>query len=391
MNSHRPPVSRRDLLRRWNASSPEGAAPPSRGELLRASRQAMGTSFEVRLPSGSLFAADLACRALDRIDELEAQMTVYREDSELSRLNQTAHEEPVHVERGLFEIISRAVAISHQTDGAYDVTSGVLSRVWGFMKGPKRVPSVADLAIARDLTGSGHLRLDPQAQTIAFDRPGIEINLGSIGKGYAIDEATRVVRKALLPVPALIHGGHSSLYALGSPPETLVGRWRIALRNPFDPDRPLGQFGLRDRALGSSGAAFQQFEEGGRLYGHILDPRTGEPPREGPASVTVLAPSAADADALSTAFYLLGRERATEILQDHPQIGVAFVEALDFGRSKTLTTIHIPDSEFQADLAGLVELRHDRARGQRVYRILDPSPRHGEVFDRVSLIGGALP
>lgn len=351
----------------------------------------MGTAFEIRLPSGFFGATDLACLALDRIDELENQLTIYRDDSEVSRLNAAAHLEPVRVEPGLFRLIARAVAIGRDTEGAYDVTSGALSAAWGFTRGPKRVPSPENLAEARSHTGSSHVKLDPDAQTIAFDRPGICINLGSIGKGYAIDQATDVIRRSVWPVPALIHGGHSSIFALGSPPDSLAGRWRVSLRNPFDPERALGQFGLRDRGLGSSGAAFQRFEEGGRLYGHIIDPRTGEPPRDGPESVTVLAPSAADADALSTAFYLLGREWTASYLADRPEIGAAFVESFSGGRSKILTTINVSDSEFQPDIAILLESRNDLARGHRVFRILEASALIGNASSRVSPIGGALP
>ena len=134
-----------------------------------------------------------------------------------------------------------------------------------------------------------------EARTIAFDVEGLRINLGSIGKGYAIDRAAAVIRSHWFPTSALIHGGQSSLFALGSPPGRFAGRWEVSLRNPFVPESPLGVFRLRNRALGTSGGAFQRFEVDGRSYGHILDPRTGEP-ADGPASVTVLAPTSAEAE-----------------------------------------------------------------------------------------------
>ncbi len=154
-------------------------------------------------------------------------------------------------------------------------------------------------------TGCQHLTARSRPPTVAFDREGIRINLGSIGKGYAIDRAVDLIRGHWWPTSALVHGGQSSLFALGSPPGQLGGRWEIAVRNPFDATEPLGTLRLRNRGLGTSGAAFQQFVVDGRIYGHIIDPRSGEP-ASGPASVTVLAPTAALADALSTAFYLLG-------------------------------------------------------------------------------------
>ena len=151
------------------------------------------------------------------------------------------------------------------------------------------------------------------------------INLGSIGKGYAIDRAVELIRRHWLPTSALVHGGQSSLFALGSPPGRFGGRWEIAVRNPFCPETPLGVLRLRNRGLGTSGSAFQQFVADGRVYGHILDPRTGEPAAGGPASVTVLAPTAADADALSTAFYLLGPEAARDYVAGNPEVGVVMV------------------------------------------------------------------
>ena len=320
-------VSRRDLLRL--RARPETAAEdvvrPSGYDLLNASRPAMGSYFEVRLPAQVPGAAELASRALDLVDDLESQLTVYRDDSEVARINAQAHLGPMPVEPGLFGLLERAVALWRDTGGAYDVTSGALSLAWGFTRGPRRVPDASTLANARARTGSEHLRLDRADRTVAFDRPGLVINLGSIGKGYAIDRAAGVVRDHWVPTPALIHGGRSSLYALGSPPDEFGGRWGVAVRNPLDPESPVGTVRLRNRGMGTSGAAFQRFEEGGRVFGHLIDPRTGEPPEDGPLSVSVLAPTAAEADALSTAFYLLGADAVAPYVAEHPGIGVLFL------------------------------------------------------------------
>jgi thiamine biosynthesis lipoprotein len=290
----------------------------------------MGSFFEVRLGTGVPGAVELASRALDLVEALEGQLTVYNDDSEVSRLNASAHLEPVEVEPGLFHLLEKAVAIHRETGGAYDVTSGALSLAWGFTRGPKRVPDPTTLADARARTGSDHLILNAERQTVAFDRAGIVINLGSIGKGYAIDRAVDVIRGHWWPTTALIHGGRSSLYALGSPPDDFGGRWQIALRNPFQPEIPLGTIHLRNRGMGTSGSSFQQFEADGRIFGHILDPRTGEPASTDPlASVTVLAPTAAEADALSTALYLLGPGGSAAFLASRPEIGALFVTRLD--------------------------------------------------------------
>jgi thiamine biosynthesis lipoprotein len=351
MNPPRTGVNRRDLLRlrRLQAGmatipEPDSKSGPSL-DLVRVHRPAMGSAFEVRLPAGTPGAVDLACRALDLIEALEAQLTVYRDDSEVSRLNATAHLGPVEVEAGLFGLLSEAVTLSQQTGGAYDVTAGALSEAWGFVKGPKRVPDPTTLAGARARTGWHHLRLDREHRSVAFDREGIRINLGSIGKGYAIDRAVEVLRSHWWPTSGLVHGGRSSLYALGSPPGQFGGRWEVSLRNPVRPEDPLGNFRLRNRALGTSGLAFQQFVADGRIYGHILDPRTGEPAL-GPASVTVLAPSAAAADALSTAFYLLGPDATAEYLANHPEIGAVFVEESPDAASPRVRVLGLGESDF---------------------------------------------
>jgi FAD:protein FMN transferase len=138
------------------------------------------------------------------------------------------------------------------------------------------------------------------------------------------------------------------LYAIGSPPGRFGGRWEVSLRNPSDPEKPLGVIRLRNRALGTSGAAFQQFEAEGRVYGHILDPRTGEP-AFGPASVTVLAPTAAEADALSTAFYLMGHDAIKQFVAAEPQIGVILVERETATRAQRVTTFNVAQEDFVRD------------------------------------------
>ncbi len=314
-------------------------------DLLRVHRPGMGSSFEVRLGARVPGGLDLACRALDVVEALESQLTIYRDDSEVARLNRTAHEAPVVVEEGLFRLLELARAISEWSGGAYDVTAGALSEIWGFVRGPRRVPSDAERADALARSGWNKLHLDPARRSVAFDVPGLVVNFGSIGKGYAIDRAVDVIRGHLLPTSALVHGGRSSLYALGSPPGRFADRWDVALRNPFDAETPLGAFRVRNRAIGTSGDAFQRFEVGGRSYGHILDPRTAEPV-EGPASLTVLAPNAAEADALSTALYVLGPDAARDLVARRPEIGVVIVEEGPSDRSPRVTAMGLGPGDF---------------------------------------------
>jgi thiamine biosynthesis lipoprotein len=309
----------------------------------------MGSYFEVRVPARAPGAAGLAEKALELVDGLEAQMTVYRDDSEVSRINREAGERAVAVEPRLFGLIEAAVELSAATGGAYDIAAGALSEVWGFVKGPKRVPEPAELEEARERTGSRHIRLNREVRTIRYDRPGVALNLGSIGKGYALDRVGELIRGHWWPMGGLVHAGRSSLLAVGSPPDDFGGRWKIAVRNPIEPEKPLGVLSLRNRGLGTSGLAYQYFESGGKIYGHILDPRTGDPYENGPASVTVLAPTAAEADALSTAFFLMGADQAESFLMGRPEVGALFVIDDGEDRPPRVRTINLARDDWEPD------------------------------------------
>ena len=330
-------VTRRDMFRLRSVRDPSAspAAPPSLGrlnggDLLLAHRPAMGSFFEVRLSVRTPGGAQLARDALDLVDAIEDQLTIYRDHSLISRLNARAHLEPFPVDAALFDLIECAIRIGRETEGAYDLASGALSIAWGFIRGPRRVPSEEQLREARERSGIDHLRLDPFDRTVAFDRPGLVLNFGSIGKGYAVDRIADLIKGYWFPTSALIHGGRSSLFALGSPPEQPGERWVIAVDDPRQPGHPAGHVRLRNRGLATSGGAFQWFEAGGKIYSHLLDPRTGMPIEDqGPCSVTVLAPTSAVADALATAFSVLGPEASAPYLDRHPEVGAVFLEAVD--------------------------------------------------------------
>jgi thiamine biosynthesis lipoprotein len=211
------------------------------------------------------------------------------------------------------------------------------------------VPAPEELAEARARSGSRLIRLDPDHRTVAFDRPGVVLNFGSIGKGYALDRVAEVIKGYWFPTGALVHGGQSSLYAIGSPPDRFGGRWQIRVTNPFDPGSPVGTVHLRDRGLATSGGSIQRFEVGGRCYSHLIDPRTGAPVGEGaPGSVTVLAPTAAEADALATAFSILGPEASADFLRDRPDVGALFVLEGEGGVAR-LVTSNLTDRDFTPD------------------------------------------
>src|SRR5215472_6400880 len=170
-------------------------APPSSANavLLHLKRRAMATTFEIVLPFGTPNAVAMGEAAFDLLDSLEEQMTVYRETSAISRLNHRAFASPVRVEHRLFGLLDLAARIHQETEGAYDIAAGALIKAWGFFRGPRRVPSEAERAAALERTGMQWVTLDAERRTVRYLRPGLEINLGSIGKGYALDRMARLL------------------------------------------------------------------------------------------------------------------------------------------------------------------------------------------------------
>jgi len=294
--------------------------------LMRVARQAMACEFEVVFNAGQYpDDAQAALEALDLVQSLEEQLSLFRPTSELSRINREAARQPVRVEPQLFELLELTFQISRETQGAYDITATPLWEVWGFSRRAGRVPSREELADARRNVGSDLVQLDPERKTVQFRRPGVRLSLGSIGKGYALDCCARRLAAAGIG-DYLFHAGQSSVLACGSRvgvdgrPCHALGGWSVAIRDPLHQHRLLAEVWLRNRALGTSGTSFQYFRHKGRRYGHVIDPRTGWP-AEGVLQATVLAPTAAQADALSTALFVMGPDAAEQYCRAHPEIG----------------------------------------------------------------------
>lgn len=326
-------MNRRDFLHPRRLASVAGPAlavaadlaptadTPDNPVLLRFSRRAMATTFEVVLPFDVAAANERAQAALDEIDRLEAQLTVFRETSEVSRLNAMAAQHPVRVERNLLDLLALAAHLHGETDGAFDVSVGALIKAWGFYQREGRVPTPTRQAEVRGRIGMQHVLLDPQRQTVAFARRGLEINLGSIGKGFALDGAAQLIGTPNF----LVHGGNSSVLARGNETPRSTG-WAVGVTDPQTPQLRRAVLHLKDRGMATSAATFQFFEHEGRKLGHILDPRTAWP-AEGMLSATVTAPTAAEADALATAFFILGVEKTRTYCDRHPEIGAVLIAA----------------------------------------------------------------
>jgi len=299
-------LSRRALLSLDFAPASDGA-----DYWIRVHRRAMACRFEVTLSGEDAHHVPAARDALDEIDRIESSLTVFRETSDLVQLNKAAGHAPVAVDETLFGLLRLCRELHLRTGGTFDVSTTPLSRCWGFLRREGRLPSAAEIAAARALVGMDAVELDEAGRTVRFRRPGMELNLGSIGKGFALGQVAARLRQHVRH--ALLSAGGSSVLALG-------GRgagWIVDLRSRQVSRDRLARVHLRDAALATSGAGEQFVEVEGTRYGHVLDPRTGFP-ASGVLSASVIAAEAAVADALSTAFLVGGLELARRYCADHP-------------------------------------------------------------------------
>ena len=282
----------------------------------------MACEFEIVLNSGQYDSGtEIALDALDLVEKLESQLSYFRSDSEISEINRSAAEEPVPVEERLFSLLQAADMIYRETDGAFDLTATPLWHVWGFARGEGRLPSNEEIAQAIETVGGSQVDLDTGNRSVRFRKPGVELNLGSIGKGYALDR-----------VAELLDAGQNQRLPDSGRPEQCDGQ---GAHDSAATNRTAGSSGWAIRSAqepGSATSAFaiallrppdrpsQFFRHKGRRYSHIVDPRTGQP-AEGVLSATVLAPGAAQADALATSFFVMGPKKAFDYCQNHPELG----------------------------------------------------------------------
>jgi thiamine biosynthesis lipoprotein len=315
----------------------------------------MGTRFELVLCGGDpVFLRAAGEEALDEVERLEAQLSFYRPDSELSGINARADREPIVVEPRFFALLERIASLSAATDGAFDVTVAPLIRCWGFAGGTGSRPDPEALAEARRRVGMQHVALDPEARSVRFLQPGMSLDLGAVGKGYAVERASALLREAGV-TSALLHAGTSTVAALGAPPDAAT--WTVAIRpaprgsaaesgqtEEPGPTAHLALARLRDRALSVSGAHGKSFTLDGRRYGHVIDPRTGLPV-QGALLAALVTDSPTDGDALSTALLTLGAAGVPLLERHEPDTrGLVALEA-DDGGEPTIMLLGDPADE----------------------------------------------
>ncbi len=281
----------------------------------------MASPFHIVLYSNDAAAARRASRAaFDRIEALNAVLSDYDPESELSRLSQKAGQGPVRVGADLFDVLERSKRMYERSGGAFDVTIAPVGRLWRRARRDRKLPDPRLIAEAKKLVGSDKMVLDPAARTVQLLQPGMKLDVGGIAKGYAAQAALDVlkaqgIRRALV-------GGAGDI-VVGDPPPDAEG-WKVAIapvdsRLPYRPPTLL----LKNTAVSTAGDTERFVEIDGHRYSHIVNPATGMG-HEDRAAVTVVAPDGATADAMETTAYLLGPERGLKLVDETPGAAAFF-------------------------------------------------------------------
>jgi len=284
----------------------------------------MGTQFKITLYCESSQAATLASKAFERIAEIDAITSDYRETSELMSLCRTAPAgSKVRISDDLFRVLERSQEMAERSGGAFDVTVGPVVRLWRHARRIGELPDPGRLARAMELIGYQKLHLDRASRSVTLDRTGMLLDLGGIAKGYAVDEAMAVLKKNGVTRALIAAGG--DILVSGAPPGS--PGWVIEIA-PLEPGHRRSErlLCLRDRAVSTSGDAHQHVEIGGIRYSHIVDPKTGLG-LTGHGSVTVVAPDCTTSDALATAASVLGPTKGSRLIESTPGAAALFRQA----------------------------------------------------------------
>lgn len=294
------------------------AATPAHAAWVDRTEAIMGTRVYVQLwaddPEKGRAAIEAVMEEMRRIDAL---MSHYKPDSQLSRINQRAAYEPVQVDPELFDLIKLSTHFSEITLGAFDITYASVGYLYNY---PLHVhPTEAEIKAALPAVNWRYLEFDDAHHSIRFARPGMRIDLGGIGKGYAVDRGVAILKARGIRHAIVSAGGDSRLIGdhRGRP-------WLVAIRHPDDPSKVVTRIPLSDTAVSTSGDYERYFDENGVRYHHIIDPRTGHSASK-VRSATILGPTATQTDGMSKTAFVLGPEKALEIINSMPEYDAVFV------------------------------------------------------------------
>jgi FAD:protein FMN transferase len=287
-------------------------------EWLERTEAIMGTRVYVQLWSEDAAkgnaAIDAVMQDMRRIDDL---MSHYKPESQLSQINARANREPVQVDKELFDLIKLSTYYSQITQGAFDITYASVGYLYNY---PEHIhPTEAQITDALPAVNWHNMLLDEAHHTVRFEHPGMRIDLGGIGKGYAVDHGIDILKARGIEHAVVTAGGDTRILGdhMGRP-------WLVAIRHPDNPQKVVTRIPLSDSAMSTSGDYERYFDEDGVRYHHIIDPHTGHSASK-VRSATILAPTATQTDGMSKTAFVLGAEKALEIINSMPEYDAVFV------------------------------------------------------------------
>jgi thiamine biosynthesis lipoprotein len=297
-----------------------GAALPAHGAWVGDAMDLMGTRVSVELwDDDEARGRDLVAMVMREYRRIDAAMSTYKPDSEISRVNREAASAPIKISDELFDIVRRSLELSVASHGAFDITYDSVGYLYDFRA--QRRPTQREIEERLPAVDYRHVELDPAKRTISFKAPGVRINLGGIAKGYAVERAAALLRERGVAHELLNAGGDTRVVGdrRGEP-------WIVGIRHPRAADQTFTKLPLVDEAISTSGDYERYFEENGRRYHHIINPATGQP-AEGILTVTVIGPDGTMTDGLDTAIFVLGVEEGLELIEAYPDYETIIVDA----------------------------------------------------------------
>ncbi|OHB97301.1 MAG: hypothetical protein A2Z58_02770 [Planctomycetes bacterium RIFCSPHIGHO2_12_42_15] len=279
----------------------------------------MGTFAEVSIYSSDEKTAGKAIEgALDEMERMDRIMSNYKNDSELSKVNKKAAKSPVPCNAELLDVIEQSQYYSELSGGAFDITVSPIVALWGFFSEKGHVPPDKEIERLLPAVSYKNIVIDrgnnpKKPGTVFLKNMKTQIDLGAIGKGYAVDKALEIIRKCGIDNGCINLGGN--IYVLGTP----FGKnaWKIGVQHPRDGNEILGYLELENEATATSGDYERFFEFKGKRYSHIINPQTGRPV-SGTIATTIVAPTGTAVDALSTIVFVLGHEKGMELIKKIP-------------------------------------------------------------------------
>ena len=295
------------------------ATAPSQAEWLNREEAIMGTAVRAEVWHENRAAREAAIAAvMEEMRRIDATMSPYKPESDLSHINQRAASEPVKISPEMYGLIARSLEVSKLTEGAFDITFSSVGYMYDYRKGV--APS--DVEITKALPGINyrHVLLDPKTSTIRFARAGVRIDLGGIAKGHAVDRCIDILKHRGITSALVSAGGDTRVLGdhHGRP-------WMVAIRDPRRRDGMVAVLPLADTAISTSGDYERYFEAGGKRYHHILNPKTGKS-ATGVRSVSIIASDATTTDGLSTSVFVMGRARGMALVERLKNVDAIIVD-----------------------------------------------------------------